>query len=444
MAINWFKTQLLYRKANRYLKQVKLGKDAFNHQVLLTALELFPESTFDKLLELSNDAIAKLCGRDVKPNDETYSKQLHKLVNLVSEDEKKVKELSKFLMAFSYATGICKSDFLAQIKEDSSNKAFSLDKDVREIENDTMFKQYVSESKQALITRRELVSSKLKEKVDKKSTDFYEYFKINLSQIIAIFGFVSAIIISSGYYVNNKITESWGISTQDFFEVQDYVSTSIELISSILIYSLFFLVFTVFLVKHRLAEQHTREELNLPRRVYKIPYTLALFIVFINVSMILSLINGVTEPVYINLTLLVDYLILGFTFVDKFRIADYFKNPTLAHIILLSLLIFFINLNFEASKLTGQMNSEEYVSKYNVKIKSEISKGREFKYLMMNSNYVFLRETSNQKRIVILPKSNVIEVSPNLSFHSKELGFFEWHFELYDLFKKIFLDLWNK
>jgi hypothetical protein len=386
----------------------------------IIASSIFENNTTNENLNIVVSALYKLLNIEaLSLEGEVNSEQVEELILNLKNNKDVLNLLAEYNLAKAYAfTKIFLTDTNQFIDEYIANaKLFNAD---IEPFNHQSFNKRLKEVK----TERKNLQKKLKQTLNntiaKKKEDKIGQISLKSSDIVILFSLFSSLFLISGYYYNHSLLKEFNVNSDHFYLISDYISTSVSLIITPLLWTGIFIISFLIGVNDSLGNRIKEKQLNI-KIDDKPPIALPLFIILINIMNLFSIWEGRFESN--NTVLAINALVVSLYFIVKIPF-HYFKNPIKVFICILVFMGFIWNLNAKVNREIQKITSDGYQSKYIVTFNEKMIKNESLEFITLNSNYLIMRNTDS-KSIEIYPKSYIKKLTPNPN-QSHELNFIEW------------------
>lgn len=298
------------------------------------------------------------------------------------------------------------------LDETETDKTEKLNKAISILENDTAINDLIVDYYLAISYSysQEKIKNDLREKVINEKFASIAPIKINSTHITLLISTFSTLFIISGYYFNYQVLKSLGVNSDDFFTVQDYISTSINLILLPLSYTLIMFVLIAFRVGENTYKNIESEKLGLKNKEsnnVKIFITLIILILS-NVINVISILNGGNPS---NIIFYLNVSIAGILILNIIQ-WRYFENPLTIYMFTMTFLFYYVNINVMIDDKIEDYKSVGYKSNYKVSFNDKKISTKNIEFMRVNSNYVFMINKKNNK-VEIYPKLSISKIDIN-------------------------------
>lgn len=375
----------------------------------IEALERFPEKSLGENLDIAlaaRNAFFNVSSSDVDEPDEDA---MHTLLTWLKNNNEATKHAAchYLLIAYFYRSGVT-SEFLEELAGEAIEKAQQYVPGASPLgrrEASQVAKKASQELKDLTRKIRTLNHSR----IEKERLSIIGSFKVTSSHILFALSIFSSLFLAGGFVYNYFFFRAFGIHISDFFQLQDYISSSVTIITSAFITTLGGLAFyalgmTEALDKELHAEQFQVETSNYWGR-YGIPALVAISTI------------GLIQYTYLTGEILSFYLyplvfFLAFQIFYKLPIWKYIENPLPVGTVILIVLFFSIHLGLRLKDDLSEIKDDKYESAYQLEFVEEYEKYDQYKYISETSDYVFLLAPDNNT-IVVVPSSAVTSYTAN-------------------------------
>ena len=231
--------------------------------------------------------------------------------------------------------------------------------------------------------------------------------RVTASHFSIALTFISTLFLISGFVYTKSFFYWFGINVGDFYNVQDYLSSSIDVVSSTALSSV--IGFAGFCngyyrsIDDRLHDGQFN--VNSKRRDYFIPFILVTSCIGLAFSIY-------TTGRWPNIAIFpIVMFILLFAFF-KIPFLKFVENKLTVEAACLVVAIFFIHLGFTIKSNVESVFLDEYKPIYSIELQDKYKNYSQMSYLTSNSNFVFLIDVDT-KEVVVLPKNSVTSYRTN-------------------------------
>lgn len=403
---------------------------AISHARII-ASDIFQDNTMDENIDIAINAIYKLLNTEESESDSLNIEQVEELLPKLKSNIDVMNLLAEYHLAQSYAfSRLSLLDNKTHVEE-GLNKAKKFNSEIAPF-NPKSFKKRFKEIKAERKLLQKQLNAILENKISKEKEENIEQISFQPTDLAILFSLFSSLFLISGYYYNHSLLKEFNINSDDFFLLSDYISTSISLILTPLLWTGVFLISFLFGADSRFSNRIKEKQLNIKIND-KPPFTLPLTIILMNIVNIALMLEGNVEVG--NSMLALNGLIVSLYFIEKIPF-HYFKNPIKAFGTLLVIIGFTWNLNAKINTEINKITSDDYQPRYFVKFKDKMIKNESLEFLGLNSNYIIMRNTDSNN-IEIYPKSYVIKLITN-SNQKQDLNFLEWIIKFIEINAKLY------
>lgn len=426
--MKWVFIKLLFKLEYWLIKYTNNKSNFFRKVVIdksqLIAAELFPDNTVGENRDTSVPAVHKIIfNKEINKDDEHHDNILI-LVDKLNKNKEVTNLISDYFLAQSYAFSLGKLSKAAKLTtaQEYEDEYFIKAKGFNPEAERFTDKSYKVKTK-SLKKYHKKILIELKEIFDKKiaieKEKIIEPIVISTSDITLFFSLFSTLFVVSGYFYNHQIFQYFGVNSDSFFSISDYLSTSVSLVLTPLIWSLVSTVIYVLGANRGLGTLLTNRQLGIKPKE-KPPYGIAFTLITLNTLNVNALITG-QEGVdkASSMVMFLNCLVVGFYYLEKMPF-HYFKNPFKVILGFVVLLGFSFNLNKLTSDAIELYQLDTYQPAYTAEFtKKEISE-RSLEFISINSNYIFMRNKQTLK-MEIYPKTFVEKLTPTNLKPKKEM-----------------------
>lgn len=449
--MKWVFINLLFKLEYWLIKYTNKKSNFFRKVVIdksqLIAAELFPENTVGENIDISIPAVHKIIfNKEINKDDEHHDNILI-LAGKLNENKEVANLISDYFLAQSYAYSLGKLSKAAKFttaqeyEDEYYIKAQGFNPEAEKFTDKSYkikTKSLKKYHKKILIELKNIFDEKIaieKEKI-------IEPIVINTSDITLFFSLFSTLFVVSGYFYNHQVFQYFGVNSDSFFSISDYLSTSVSLVLTPLIWSLVSTVIYVLGANRGLGTLLSNRQLGIKPKD-KPPYAIALSLITLNVFNINALITG-QEGVdkASSMVMFLNCLVVGYYFIEKIPF-HYFKNPFKVILGLVVLLGFSVNLNKLTSDKIELYQLDNYQPVYTAEFTQKEISERGLEFISINSNYIFMRNKQTLK-MEIYPKTFVVKLTPTNFKSKKEMTVNNFLVTWIELFVLIYEMITNK
>ena len=268
------------------------------------------------------------------------------------------------------------------------------DKDLNKIERGI--------NKEVKELRKHLKEIKL-EKIESEKLKKIKPIEIKASEVFLFISIFSSLFLIGGFLYTKFLLGFFGISTSHFFEISDYLSSSVDIIFPVFLSTLvgvvaYFRGFSLGFSEEISTEQFGTKILS---RNFLWIHVLAI------VSVILfgysAIIHEVIIPSYLFFPIV---WFLGCIVTDFFNIDKYIKNKLSFNAVTIAFIVFVTYVGVLLLDTIIKVEDGRYESPYIVSFQNEYIKYRGHDFFLANSQYIFLLNKKT-KEIVVIPKIGI-------------------------------------
>lgn len=393
------------------IKKSQIIREVIIQKLHISLNTYFSEDTYIDNLHITIEAVCKIL--DGTETDDT--EKLNKAISILENDTAINDLIVDYYLAISYSYSqakILKAYKLASIidkEEGFYNRALKHKPEVKKLEK-VDFNKKIKLIKKEKIKLQEKIKNDLREKVTNEKFASIAPIKINSTHITLLISIFSTLFLISGYYFNYQVLKSLGVNSDDFFTVQDYISTSINLILLPLSYTLIMFVLITFRVSENIYKNIESEKLGLKNeKSNNVKIFITLIILFLsNVINVISILNGGNPS---NMIFYLNVSIAGILILNIIQ-WRYFENPLTIYMFTMTFLFYYVNINVMIDDKIENYKSVGYKSNYKVSFKDKKISTKNIEFMRVNSNYVFMINKKNNK-VEIYPKLSISKIDIN-------------------------------
>lgn len=273
--------------------------------------------------------------------------------------------------------------------------------------SDSCFSNLVKSVKKDRNLLRKRIRASNKLKIEREKLEIMSPIKITSSHFSVSLTLISTLFIISGFVYTKSFFYWFGINVGDFYSVQDYLASSIDVISSTALSAFIGLLSLSYGLSRALNDElHDGQfDIKEKRRDYVWPFIL------------ITSILGLAASVYFTgrwPSFLVFPIVFALLMYTYFRIPiwKFVENKAAVGTACLVVAFFFMHLGFRIKDNVENVLLEEYEPIYSIKLQSKYDHYSQMSYLTSNSNFVFLIDTQT-KEVVVLPKNSITSYEIN-------------------------------
>lgn len=285
----------------------------------------------------------------------------------------------------------------------SFNKAKLYDSKIKLIKDSTY-----SNLKKNIKSELKKISNQIKkqnrEKIKYEKEKAINPIEIKMSYIITFFSIVSSLSLIGGILYNQLLFYFLGINATNFFNISDYISSSIDVLLIVFLSMIIAVPFYFLKISHILDEAIIDEQLgtNIQNRNDKSEAKIKWFIVITLIFGIVIFYYQHKELSY-NIIGIFTYLLIIF-YSSRLNFWKYIKNSFLANLCFLILINFLYLVISKSYTQANEIKNNKLISEYKVVLKEEIKD--KFTFIKSNSYYTFLYDSINNK-VIVIPNSEI-------------------------------------
>jgi hypothetical protein len=409
---------------------------AISHARIITS-SLFESNTVMENFNVAFTAVNKLLNVETQSfEDEINLEQVEELTLKLKINKDVLNLLAEYNLALSNIFRRISIDVNKHLIDEYTTKAKLLNADIEPFNQKSFNKRLKEVKKEQKYLQKQNVQI-LNNKIAKEKENNIGEISLKFINIPVLISLFTSFFVISGYYYNSSLLEEFNIKSDHFYLISDYISTSVSLIKTTLIWTGIFIVSLIIGANDRLGNRIKEEQLNIKINDEP-PNSLPLLIIFINIMNLFFMLKGHFET--IDMIISLNGMIISIYFIQKIPF-HYFKHPIKVYGTVLVCIGFFWNLNIRVNDEIQKITSDDYQPRYLVKFNEKMVKGESLEFIALNSNYLIMRNTDS-KSIEIYPKTyiNKLTSNPNqvhdLDFIESVIAFIESFSELYEAITK--------
>ncbi|HHF0569208.1 hypothetical protein [Vibrio alginolyticus] len=245
-------------------------------------------------------------------------------------------------------------------------------------------------------------------KVEQEKLRAINPITITATHFSIVLTLISTLFFISGFLYTKLFFYWFGVNVGDFYTVQDYVSSSIDIISTTAISALIGLVALAYGVNHGWSNVLWDEQFEISENK-KRDHTWFI-IVFVSLLMAASFLyrTGTFPSAFLVPSLLT---IINLIF-NKAPIWKYIENKIPVMAVCIVVVFFLLHLGLKIRDNLEEIKGNDFVPPYTLTFKEGYKKYERMRFVTSNSSYVFLLNEKS-KTVEIVPKSSVISFEVN-------------------------------
>lgn len=384
-------------------------RDVIVQKLHISLINYYNEDTHNDNLKIAVDAVHKT----LYDSKVEYTEKLKKAILILENDTEINDLLVDYYLALSYSYAQAKTLKKYEIasifekEEEFFEKALKLKPDLKKLEK-VDFNKKIKLIKKEKNKLQQKIKIDLKEKVTKEKLALITPIKINSTHITLLISIFSTIFLISGYYFNYQVLHSLGVNSDDFFTIQDYISTSISLILYPLFYTLLMFILIVFRIDEKLNKDIESKELGVIGEDNIPIYTMLFIITLMNIINIISILNEGNPS---NIIFYLNVVFAAVFILNKVQ-WKYFENPLIIYVFSMIFLFYFVNISIVIDNKIENYKSADYKSNYKVSFKDKEISTRNIEFMNVNSNYIFMINKKNNK-VEVYPRLSISKINVN-------------------------------
>ncbi|MDS1873096.1 hypothetical protein [Vibrio vulnificus] len=398
--------QLFTYKIRQILKVRKEIRTNIFRRLYLDACELYPDNTLSENSDIASTVTQTVLGLD-SFNLNVDDSSVESVRQRTSSDEWVCQNIADYHRVTAYYFSYNDS---YNLNTEHIKEAMCQAKEVLESAerlSDSSFSNLVKIVKKDTNLLRKRVRASNKLKIEREKLDIMSPIKITSSHFSVSLTLISTLFIISGFVYTKSFFYWFGINVGDFYSVQDYLASSIDVISSTALSAFIGLLSLSYGLSQALNDElHDGQfDVKEKRRDYVWPFILTTSIL------------GLAASVYFTgrwpsiLVFPIVFALLMYTYF-KIPIWKFVENKVTVGTVCLVVAFFFMHLGFRIKDNVENVLLDEYEPIYSIKLQSKYEQYSQMSYLTSNSNFVFLVDTQT-KEVVVLPKSSITSYKIN-------------------------------
>jgi hypothetical protein len=235
---------------------------AISHARIITS-DIFENNTMDENINIAITAIYKLLNIETSDSeDEVNLEQVEELISKLKNNNDVQNLLAEYNLAQSYAFTCISLTDNKKFIEEKVTKAKEYNSEIEPF-NHKSFKKRFKEIKAERKLLQKQINVILQDKISKEKEESIGQFSFQPTDIALLFSLFSTLFLISGYYYNHSLLKEFNINSDDFYLLSDYISTSISLILTPLLWTGVFLISFLFGADSRISNRIKERQLNI-------------------------------------------------------------------------------------------------------------------------------------------------------------------------------------
>lgn len=397
--------KLLFKLSYRFrVKQLKTCI-SLNYQLTATLIkkEMFarlPNASFKSIYYLSADITSKLFyNHEIDENSELYldfKGDISSLLNDMQDSEEIKKRISTKNQLF---------DDYAHLILGSSSNTNTNDKTKPNLDFQS-FQTLKQDLKDQLVQQRKSLEALQNQRVEQIREEVFPKITFRLDKLVSWIAILTSIVFLSGYYLTSQILEHFGINSAMYFQVTDYLASSINNIQTVIISSFVGVGFYVYGVHKSISEAIFNNQFEIVKTSYTRNDKFVLFVVLSGlIGLAINLIFNFESGFYRALQIL--FYLGGLFIVLIIPFEKYFSNHVFVRIIVSVLVIQFFQVERAIDDNISRITSNYQSTKIVYKFKDNPLPLSDLSLISSTSVYYFFYENASNKTLIV--KREVIE-----------------------------------
>ncbi|ELK8501261.1 hypothetical protein RV040_004843 [Vibrio alginolyticus] len=269
------------------------------------------------------------------------------------------------------------------------------------------FQKIKKEAKQKNRQLRKEVMANNKRRIEQEKVKILHPIRITSTQFSVALTLISTLFFISGFLYTKVFFHWFDINVGDFYTVQDYVSSSIDVISTTAMSALTGLLSVGYGVIH--GFNNVLWEGQFDTKEKKKDYILPLAVFTSLLLVVLFIYETGTFPS----KLLIPVVLAAILFIsNRISIWKYIENKIPVMAVCVVIVFFFLHLGIQIKDNIEEVKGNDYGPPYALNFKEGYEKYEKMSFVTSNSNYVFLLNKES-KSVEIVPKNSVISFEVN-------------------------------
>ncbi|MEZ9300339.1 hypothetical protein AB4168_17795 [Vibrio splendidus] len=376
-------------------------------RLYLVACEIFPENKLHENCDIASTVVQEMLALD-SLNLSVDDACIAALRERVSSDELVLQDIADYHRVTAYIYSNYGSLSLDAYRiEESMHKANRVIDGVEYLDKSgfSNLSKRVKEDKR-LLKKSIRVANKLK--IDREKWEMIKPIKVTASHFSVSLTFISTLFLISGFVYTKSFFYWFGINVGDFYNVQDYLSSSIDVVSSTALSAVIGLAGVCSGYYRSIGDGLHDGQFNVDskRKDYVIPFIL----VTACFGLVFSIYTSGRWPNIFIFPIALFFLIVIFNKIPFLKLVE---NKPSVGIACLVVAMFFMHLGFTIKSNVENVILDKYEPIYSIELQDQYKDHSQMSYLTSNSNFVFLIDIET-KEVVVLPKSSVTSYRTNI------------------------------
>lgn len=388
------------------LKNIRKYMLTYRQAILLKAyikaLSLFPDKKLADNRKIALVANFKLCNLTFEDPCPDYKNEVNELYDVLKNDSWVQSAVSDYFLIEAYFYSFSnKKDIERQEAKEAIEKAKDWKNDVSNLSHET-YKTKVSFIKKELKLLKNEIKFLTNKKLEDEKLKSFPPIKITSAHITFLFSLFSSLFILSGFVYNYYLLKHFNISVSNFFNISDYLASSVDVITASLI-ATFIAIISFLLGLNRGVEQHFYDEEFETKSTTKKDILPAILVSTLTINLVLH--SYFTGEVH-STTLSILIFFISINTIPMLPIWKYIENKLTILVVIFSLITFSLHMYYSIDKKIKKIEANNLKSDYELIFDNKFKGNKNSKFLLANSTYVFLWDPQIEK-IIIIPKGEV-------------------------------------
>jgi hypothetical protein len=371
------------------------------YKLYISSIQKFPNNKLSDNHRLAVTVTKKIFDMPSIEVSSVCSEELAKLYDFALKNDWVCKKLVNYhlIHAYYYSYGINSGVFDDQA-ECSMSKAKEYSADVIGLNSERISELNTQIKKEKKSLQKEVKragSTKVEEeklKVIAPITIDSKHFTLALTLLTTLF-------LISGFIYTKSFFYWFNIDVGDFYTAQDYISSSIDVISTTAITAGIGLIAALYGLSSALTEELEGNQFDSKKKKREIFWPFILIVSILGLA--LSVYDTGKWP---SLFLYPIVFTAVFYFYFRAPFWKYIENKAPVGLVCVVLLFFFIHLGFRVKENVEKVTSGSFDSKYQVEFNKGYEKYNKMPYLTGNSSFIFVLNEASAE-IIVLPRASV-------------------------------------
>lgn len=384
-----------------------------NDFAYIKANSLFPDDTLKENSDLAKEAISDFRGFRKSKIKKSDNEKVNRLRKNIWSDKNIADAMSKYhlITHFYYSFGAKNKDDNPFSKEaaDAMDKAISYKPNAQPITNVDLGK-IIKQTKKQIKASQKSISEISVEKVESERTKIIKPLQIRASSVFAYISIFSSCVLFFGFAYTYILLWFLGIDASDFFNITDYLSSSIGRIFLVAATACIVSFFWIVKIGEEIDEDIRHEQLKTSKKVKKFDFIKRIIAAVALVLVFFAIWYATGIVLFYAIYPVVFFVLITIVF-DLFKVDRYIEDRISFRVAVLAFTLSATYLGGDVVQIVYDVKKGDYKSQYNVTFRTGYENYATHDFFMANSEYVFLLDKDSNK-IVVIPKDAIKEMRP--------------------------------